>query len=92
MIQFSPHYRVQRQHFRTTCPVCEVGEVEIAYRLEYEAADPASHEPAYWAAEDPEITSQECRCLIGSDFAQDALDDYLDRPRRIRFGDQLRLF
>lgn len=87
MIQFARDYS-RLDEFVTACSNCQDAEVRIRYQTELcESARGGGYE-----YHSPEIISQECRCLIGDDFAQDALDDYLERPRRIQHGHQLRLF
>lgn len=57
--------------FVVACPVCALGEAVISYRYDRE------HD---WAGE-AGIKEQDCNCLLGNDFAEDALDAYLDRKQ-----------
>lgn len=74
MIQFaSPWHGPRPQYFEARCPVCELTEVRLRY-VSY-PEDTACNTQAY--VEEPEIVEQACFCLLGQDWAKDALSDHL---------------
>lgn len=81
MIQFRQPYSPGSDHdFFISCPVCGLGELRIRYRYEPEAyIDRHSNRGECF---DARIIEQDCTCLVGDDAAEDALDVYLERPRR----------
>ncbi len=65
--------------FIADCPICGQ-DVTVQYTYDRYAADDVPGRPGGGEAHSPEILAQDCcSCLLGQDFADDALDYYLDR-------------
>ena len=77
MIQFASPYGSKPEEFSADCPVCERA-VWLRYQYEWYAGDAETRGRPLQEAHSPEIVEQECSCLLGQDWAEEALARHLD--------------
>lgn len=87
MIQFADYWKPSTRYFEARCPVCEAVDVRLSYA--WHQPDEASNYRGGPA--DPSIVDQDCNCLLGQDWVEDALDTFLEqqgeRNRNARWYD-----